>query len=36
MGSDFVEWANPAKFAKPPVWGGLKNQITQLQDTKAT
>jgi hypothetical protein len=36
MGGIFGEWANAATFAKPPSWGGLKNQITQLQETKAT
>jgi hypothetical protein len=36
MGGKIVEQANSAKSATAPVWGGLKNQITQLQDTNAT
>jgi hypothetical protein len=36
MEGKVVETANSARFATAPVWGGLKNQITQLQDTNAT
>ena len=36
MGWKSVEAANSAKFVEPPDWGGLKNQITQLQESKAT